>query len=74
MEFTLPVAMKAKIEVYNILGALVATPFDGVATAGTNSVVWDGKDARGQNVASGVYLYRLVADKYTETRKMMLLK
>ena len=74
LEFSLPVAMKAKIEVYNILGALVATPFDGMADAGTNSVVWDGKDARGQNVASGVYLYRLVADKYTETRKMMLLK
>jgi len=74
LQFTLPASMKARIEVYNILGALVATPYDGMATAGENTVVWDGKDSHGQNVASGVYLYRLVADTYTETRKMMLLK
>ncbi|PWB74274.1 hypothetical protein C3F09_04155, partial [candidate division GN15 bacterium] len=74
LQFSLPTAMKARVEIYNILGGLVATPFDGMATAGENTVVWDGRDSNGRNVASGVYLYRLVADKYTETRKMMLLK
>ncbi|MFZ1682536.1 MAG: T9SS type A sorting domain-containing protein, partial [Candidatus Zixiibacteriota bacterium] len=74
ISFALPTTGNARIEVYNVLGALVAVPFDGVAQAGTHQVVWDGNDTRGQQVASGVYFYRLTAGGYTETKKMMLLK
>jgi len=74
ISFTLPSTGTAKLEVYNLLGKLVATPFDGVAAAGLNEIVWDGKNSRGITVASGIYFYRLTADKYTETRKMTLLK
>ncbi|MFQ6008481.1 MAG: T9SS type A sorting domain-containing protein, partial [Candidatus Zixiibacteriota bacterium] len=74
ISFTLPVSGKAKVEIFNILGALVATPFDGVAQAGTNEVVWDGRNSAGEIVSSGIYLYRLTADKYTETKKMTMLK
>ncbi|MFH2047877.1 MAG: T9SS type A sorting domain-containing protein, partial [bacterium] len=74
IEFSLPTAGQAKIEVYNILGELVTTPFDGFAGAGENSIVWDGTNSSGQNVSSGIYFYRLTADEYTETRKMTLLK
>ncbi|MCP4684152.1 MAG: T9SS type A sorting domain-containing protein [bacterium] len=72
--FTMPAAGNAKIEVFNVLGRLIATPFDGEATVGSNQVVWDGRSSRGDMTASGVYFYRLTADNYTETRKMMLLK
>ena len=64
----------AKIEIFNVLGKLVAVPFDGMAVAGENSVVWDGRFTDGQMTSSGVYFYRLSSDNYTETRKMMLLK
>jgi hypothetical protein len=74
ISFTLPVSSKAKVEIFNILGALVATPFDGSAQAGTNEVVWDGRNFAGETVSSGIYFYRLTADKYTETKKMTLLK
>ncbi|HVP07060.1 MAG TPA: T9SS type A sorting domain-containing protein, partial [Candidatus Acidoferrum sp.] len=74
ISFSLPAAGQARLEVFNILGVLVATPFDGNANAGANEVVWDGKDAGGRSVASGVYLYRLTSGSFTETRKMMLLK
>ncbi len=74
IEFSLPTAGKTKIEVYNILGELVSTPFDGIAAAGANSIVWDGTNSKGQNVSSGIYFYRLTADEYTETKKMTLLK
>jgi hypothetical protein len=37
-------------------------------------VVWDGTNDRGQHVSSGMYFYKLVSGKYTQTRKMMLLK
>ena len=40
--------------------------------AGT--VTWDGRDDTGRGVASGVYLYRLEAKEFVETRKMILMK
>jgi hypothetical protein len=74
ISFSLPAAGKAKIEVFNILGNLVATPFDGTAQSGLNEVVWDGRNSNGETVSSGIYFYRLSADNYNETKKMTLLK
>ena len=69
IEFSLPAAGKATVEIFNVLGELVATPFDGMAQSGANVIVWDGA-----KVASGIYFYRLTADNYTETKKMTLMK
>jgi hypothetical protein len=74
ISFSVPADQQARIEIYNVLGKLVAVPFDGRATAGENVVEWNGMTSSGQKVSSGVYLYRLVTDNYVETRKMMLLK
>lgn len=74
ISFTLPVAGKATVEVYNMLGEKVATIFNGQAQAGLNSIEWDGRNESGNSVASGIYFYRLTADKYTETKKMTLIK
>lgn len=72
--FSIPANTRARIEIYNVLGALIAVPFDDAVMAGEHQVVWDGRDQNGQTVASGVYLYKLVTDSYSEARKMMLLK
>ena len=72
--FTLPVSGKARIDIFNILGKLVATPFDGIARTGANEVVWDGRNFAGETVATGIYFYRLTADNYVETKKMTLMK
>jgi hypothetical protein len=74
ISFSLPTKGTAKLEIYNVLGKLVAVPFSGTVEAGDHQVVWDGKNETGEAVASGVYFYRLTADKYTDTKKMMLLK
>ena len=42
--------------------------------AGVSTVVWSGEDDRGDQVASGLYFYRLVTDDGEQTRKMLLLK
>ncbi|MEW5995365.1 MAG: FlgD immunoglobulin-like domain containing protein, partial [Candidatus Zixiibacteriota bacterium] len=55
ISFSVPATMNARIEIYNILGNLVATPFEGVAQAGLNTVVWDGRNTAGQSVASAIY-------------------
>ena len=72
--FTLPVSGKARIDIFNILGKLVATPFDGIAQVGANEVAWDGRNFAGETVATGIYFYRLTADNYVETKKMTLMK
>ena len=50
------------------------TLVDRVMSAGLSSVVWDGRDRRGNQVSSGVYFYRIVEGSNVETRKMLLLK
>ncbi|MFH1006032.1 MAG: FlgD immunoglobulin-like domain containing protein, partial [Candidatus Latescibacterota bacterium] len=74
--FALPEPAFVKLEVYNILGQRVSIPAEGLRQAGTHSVSWDGKDASGMEMASGVYFYRLVVDKgrFVQAKKMLLIR
>ena len=74
IDFALPRAAKTRIDIYNILGQKVVTLVDEYLSAGNKRVEWNGKDATGNDVASGIYLYRMTANDYTETKKMMLMK
>lgn len=74
IHFALPRQSDVRLTVYNILGQEVRTLIDNSLAAGTYVVSFDGTDDRGQEVASGVYLYRLTASAFSETRKMMLVK
>jgi flagellar hook assembly protein FlgD len=64
------------LRIYNAAGQLVRTLVDEEQTpvAGGFSVTWDGASNAGENVASGVYFYRLTAKEYTDCKKMVLLK
>lgn len=74
VEFTMPAAGKARLAVYNVIGELVAVLLDGTAGAGNHMLMWNGRDAAGTPVSSGVYFYRLSAASQTLTRRMVLLK
>jgi hypothetical protein len=74
IRFELPQQMRASLRVYDLRGRLVKTLFDGPRQAGPQSIVWDGRDARGARVASGVYLYQLKAGDRLEQKKMTLVK
>ncbi|PKN80791.1 MAG: Gingipain R [Candidatus Cloacimonetes bacterium HGW-Cloacimonetes-1] len=63
-----------RLSVFNIKGQLVKTLVNNSMSAGNHSVVWNGKDNSGASVSSGVYLYRMEAKGFTQTRKMMLMK
>jgi hypothetical protein len=41
---------------------------------GTYEVTWDGRSSSGQRLASGIYLYRMKARDFTETRRMTIVK
>ncbi|NMC44544.1 MAG: T9SS type A sorting domain-containing protein [candidate division Zixibacteria bacterium] len=74
IRFGLPKAGKVRLEVLNILGQTVRTLVDQDLAAGYHSVIWNGDDGEGRGVASGIYFYRLRADGFTQSRKMVLLK
>jgi hypothetical protein len=68
IDFQLPQASSYTLTIFNVAGQVVAQ-FDGAAEAGYHSVTWDAS-----NNASGVYFYKLVADNFSATKKMVLLK
>ena len=63
-----------RIDVFNITGQLVKTLVDGHVEAGEHTIIWDSKDGHGDGVASGIYFYKIKADQFTATKKMVLLK
>jgi flagellar hook assembly protein FlgD len=62
------------LRIYNLQGKEIKTLINDFQIAGSKSVVWDGTDASGRSVSSGVYVYRLQAGDFVESRQMILLK
>ncbi len=74
ISFTLPAREQVTVSIYDANGRLVRTLLDESRDYGTHSVTWDGRDDAGSTVGSGVYFYRLSAGKYSESKKMVMLK
>lgn len=67
------------LTIYAVNGQLIRTLAFGHQPAGiyhsrSRAAYWDGKNARGEPVASGVYFYTLTAGEFTATRKMLIRK
>ncbi|MBD3367126.1 MAG: hypothetical protein GF405_02985 [Candidatus Eisenbacteria bacterium] len=67
-------AREAMLAVYDVSGRHVTTLVDGPSEPGEHAAVWNGTDASGRPVASGVYLYRYEAGGRRDTGRMVLLK
>jgi hypothetical protein len=65
---------KVSLDIFNVKGQKIKTLVNETEAAGFYSSIWDGKDENGHLVSSGVYFYRLNADKKSLTKKMILLK
>jgi len=74
IEYQLSQASQVKLAVYNLLGQEVKTLINKNHEAGRFNLTWDGKDNLGQAVPSGVYFYRIQAEGFTQTKKMLLLQ
>jgi len=66
--------VRAELEVYNVAGQKVVTLMQGDYRAGAHVLRWDGRDANGGELGSGVYFYRLRAGVEVRTLRMVLLK
>jgi hypothetical protein len=74
INFSLPENQRVKLEVYDVIGRLVTTIVDKDMEPGNYNVSWEGTDASGARVTSGIYLYRLQAGSYSAVKKMVMLK
>ncbi len=74
ISYRAPMDGQVKVVVYNILGQQIRTLVNGFTPAGAYTITWDGKDAVGRQVASGMYLYRMEAGQFTAVKRMTFLK
>lgn len=74
ISYTVPEAGMTSVKVFNLKGQLVNTLVNNDMTAGTKTVVWNGTDASGKAVASGLYFVRVQNNGHAVTRKILLSK
>jgi hypothetical protein len=74
IQYRVPRRSHVMIDIFNSLGQKVRVLVDQEKRVGTYETMWDGKDSYGNQVATGVYMYRFRAGDHVETRKMMMLK
>lgn len=74
IRYALPHASFVDLRVFDLAGREIQTLFRGFESAGTRSVIWNGKDHNGQSVSAGVYIYRLESAGQVQSQKMILLK
>ncbi|MDE2997539.1 MAG: T9SS type A sorting domain-containing protein [Gemmatimonadota bacterium] len=72
--YQLPEAGMVRLAIYNLIGQEVRVLVNERRNAGSFTVSWDGTDAMGRRVASGIYLYRIQAGSFSATKRMLLLK
>ena len=74
IRYELPKEGLVQLTVFNALGQKVRTLVQGVELAGAHAVRWDGRDERGMQVGSGIYVYRLQSFGFRAVKKMVLLR
>ncbi|MEE9270274.1 MAG: choice-of-anchor D domain-containing protein, partial [Candidatus Krumholzibacteria bacterium] len=72
--YDLPAAVDARLVIYNVRGERIRELVNEFQQPGRYKIQWDGRNTRGESVASGVYFYRLKAGNFVRTRKMIMLK
>ncbi|MBL7060064.1 MAG: T9SS type A sorting domain-containing protein, partial [Candidatus Marinimicrobia bacterium] len=72
--YDVPKESHVTLTVYDLMGRVVRKLVSDKITAGTHSIIWNGTDAHGQPVSSGMYLYQLKTDNFMKTKKLVLLK
>lgn len=74
IRYQVPKETSVMIEIFNMLGQKVRTLVNEFKAEGYYSVEWNGKNDFEQPLPSGIYLYKMTAGSYSETKKMLLLK
>ena len=75
ISFSIPTQLDVRVNIYNVMGQLVANVTKGRLDAGTYNVQWNGRDHSGNTLPSGLYFYELDGGKqFRKIKKMTLMK
>jgi len=74
LRYDLPENGYVNVTVYDMLGREIRTLVNSTQDAGFKSVIWDATNDYGKPVSAGVYLYKIQAEEFVQTKKMVLLK
>ncbi|MBE0570728.1 MAG: T9SS type A sorting domain-containing protein [Ignavibacteriaceae bacterium] len=79
IDFALPTESNVKLVIYNILGQEVIQLVNNQMSAGNHSILWNANDVAGNQLTSGIYLYKLTVsgingNEFQDIKKMILLK
>jgi hypothetical protein len=70
--YTLPTASQVRLSILNLMGQEIAVLVEARQTAGIKKVTWDGSNQAGAPANSGIYFYRLQAENFVATKKMLV--
>ena len=74
LRYDLPEDALVNITIYDIMGRIVRTLINSQQNAGFKSIQWNATNDAGSPLSAGLYLYKIQADNFVKTRKMVLLK
>lgn len=69
ISFNIPASGLVKLSIFDINGKVVSVPHNGFLSGGSYSLKWSSA-----GIASGIYFYRLQTEKYSDTKKMVIVK
>jgi hypothetical protein len=72
--YEVPQTCTVRLSIHSLTGQCIRTLVAGEHSIGTYSVIWNGTDHTGHNVASGVYVCRMIAGSFCATRKLSLIR
>ena len=73
--FDLPKPSIVSLSVYDVRGRLVRSAYENTAfAAGSHRWVWDGRNANGSRVSTGIYFYSLVTEQGTQSKKLVVVE
>ena len=63
-----------KITIYNSSGQKIKTLVNGIKSAGDHSIVWNGRNKSGNTVSNGIYIYKMSAENFSVSKKLIFMK
>ena len=74
IKYELQEGSNVKVRIYNLLGQEIVELVNEFQSSGIKTINWNGKDKNGCSVDSGVYLYTLISNDFSQTNKMLIIK
>jgi hypothetical protein len=74
IRFEVPKQSRISVDIFSILGKHIKNLTSKIYDPGNYNITWDGTNMKGEQVSSGIYIYRLSSIYFSESKKMILLK